>query len=396
MSPPNVPMNGRRITTVVAFLARPTVFAMSLGLHSAHFPVLVDTSASPLTDRRALLSLLLCTVLFYAMAPVAAQAQVPELTGRVVDNANLLSPTTESVLASQLKTHEDSTGNQVAVLTVESLRGEVLEDFSLEVARTWELGTSEFDNGVLLLIAEQERQMRIEVGYGLEGALPDATADQIIRYEMRPRFREGDFDGGVRAGTSAIISSIEGEYQAPVSTSSDGVPTRVIGIFVTIMGAVFGLLPAYMLLAGTAKNGIGCLIIGIIFGGFIPLVGTGAFFVGLGMMLFGESVAMMIIPVIFIPVTVVAFIWHLVLIIRSDEVEEMRGKFKEGETITRGVKVGWLYLPPSMWTQAQITSGTSGGFSSSSGGFSSGGFSSGGGFSGGGGSFGGGGASGGW
>ncbi len=331
------------------------------------------------------------------MVPVGAQAQVPELTGRVVDHANLLSPTTESVLTSQLKTHEDSTGNQIAILTVETLDGRVLENVSLEVARTWELGTSEFDNGVLLLIAEQERKIRIEVGYGLEGALPDATADRIIRYEMRPRFREGDFDAGVRAGTSAIISSIEGEYEPPVASSSEGVPNRVMGIFFTIIGAIFGLLPAYLLLAGTAKNGVGCLIVGIIFGGFVPLAGTGAFFVGVGMMLFGESVLAMIIPFIFVPATVIAFIWHLVLILRSDEIGDLRDKFKEGETIKRGVKVGWLHLPASMWTEAAVTSGTSGGFSSSSGGFSSGGFSSGGGgFSGGGGSFGGGGASGGW
>ena len=335
--------------------------------------------------------LLLC-----AIVPVFAQAQVPELTGRVMDNAGLLSPTTESVLTSQLKTHEDSTGNQIAILTVETLNGRVLENFSLEVARTWELGTSEFDNGVLLLIAEQERKMRIEVGYGLEGALPDATADRIIRYEMRPRFREGDFDAGVRAATSAIISAIEGEYEPPVASSSGGVPTRVMGIFFTIMGAIFGLLPAYMLLAGTAKNGVGCLIIGAILGGVIPLAGTGAFFAGLGMVLFGESILTVIIPAIFLPITVIAFIWHIVLIVRNDEIGDLREKFKDGETIKRGVKVGWLYLPASMWTEA-AASGTSGGFSSSSGGFSSGGFSSGGGgFSGGGGSFGGGGASGGW
>jgi uncharacterized protein len=341
----------------------------------------------------------LAVLFFVWAAPNGVHAQVPELTGRVVDNANLLSPTTESVLSEQLRTHEDSTGNQIAILTVETLNGRVLENVSLEVARTWELGTSEFDNGVLMLIAEQERKMRIEVGYGLEGALPDATADRIIRYEMRPRFREGDFDAGVRAGTSAIISSIEGEYQPPVASSSGGVPTRVMGIFFTIIGAIFGLLPAYMLLAGTAKNGIGCLVIGLIFGGVIPLAGTGAFFTGLGMILFGESIFAMIIPFFFVPATLVAFIWHLVLIIRSDEISDLRDKFKEGETIKRGVKVGWLYLPASMWTEA-VVSGTGGGFSSSSGGFSSGGFSSGGfssgGFSGGGGSFGGGGASGGW
>lgn len=340
----------------------------------------------------------ICVLLVHLLGVHAAFAQVPALTGRVVDNADLLTPTTERVLTTQLAAHEDSTGNQIAVLTVESLNGIPLEDYSLDVAREWELGTSEFDNGVLVLIAKQEREMRIEVGFGLEGPLPDATASRIIRYEMRPRFREGDFDAGVRAGVGAIIESIEGTYEPPDS-STDGVPVRVAGIFATILGALFGLFPAYMLLAGTAKNGLGCLFFGVIFLGFIPLGGTIAFFVGIGLMIFGESVGAVLIPLLFVPLVLIAFVWHLVLIVRSDEVEALRKKFQDGETIKEGLTVGWLYLPPSMWTEsaAGVSGVSGGGFSSSSGGFSSGGFSSGGGgFSGGGGSFGGGGASGGW
>lgn len=339
-----------------------------------------------------------CVLFVHVFGIGVALAQVPALTGRVVDNADLLTATTERVLTTQLAAHEDSTGNQIAVLTVESLEGRPLEDYSLRVAREWQLGTSEFDNGVLVLIAEREREMRIEVGFGLEGPLPDATASRIIRYEMRPRFREGDFDAGVRAGVGAILESIEGTYEPP-DTSTDGLPIRVTGIFVTILGALFGLFPAYMLLAGTAKNGLGCLFFGVIFLGFIPLAGTIAFFVGLGILIFGESVAAIVLPGLFVPVVLIAFVWHLVLIVRSDDVKALRKKFQDGETIKEGLTVGWLYLPPSMWTEsaAGVSGVSGGGFSSSSGGFSSGGFSSGGGgFSGGGGSFGGGGASGGW
>ncbi|WP_179862203.1 TPM domain-containing protein [Longibacter salinarum] len=344
---------------------------------------------------------LLFALLFVAgTSSVAAQSvpeeSIPELTGRVVDSADMLAPTTEQVITRQLKQLEDSTGNQVAVLTVESLDGYAIEDYSLAVARAWQLGTSDFDNGVLITVAKQERRMRIEVGFGLEGQLPDATADRIIRHEMRPRFRDGDFDTGVRAGVTAVVQSIEGTYEPP-ETTSDGVPPRVGGLFALILGAVFGVLPAYLLLTGTAKNGLGCMLIGILFLGFIPLVGTVAFFSGLGLVLFGESVFAFLFPLIGVPVALIAFIWHLVLILRSDDVQEMRDKFQEGETIKRDLKVGWLHLPASMWTKSTVVTSSGGGFSS--GGFSSGGggFSSSvGGFSGGGGSFGGGGASGSW
>jgi uncharacterized protein len=334
-------------------------------------------------------------VLLLALAPLQAFAQpIPELTGRVVDNAGILAPTTENILNQQLRQHEDSTGNQVAVLTIESLEGYAIEDYSIAVAREWALGTEEFDNGVLLIIAVQDRRMRIEVGFGLEGVLPDATADRIIRHEMKPKFRDGDFDAGVRSGVSAILEAIEGTYEPP-PTSSSGVPTRVGGLFALILGAVLGLLPGYLILTGTAKNGVGCAIIGLIFVGVMPLAATIAFFAGLGMLFFGESVLVLIPIAIGVPLAVGAFIWHMVMIIRSDEVKAARDRFQEGETIKEGIQIGWLYLPASMWTKSQ-TVGSGGSFSS--GGFSSGGssFGGGGGFSGGGGSFGGGGASGSW
>ena len=129
---------------------------------------------------------------------VSAQ-DVPEFTGRVVDNAKILSPETEATLVKMLAEHEVSTSNQIAVLTIPTLGGEAIEDYSLRVARSWELGTADNNNGVLLLIAVADREMRIEVGFGLEGSLTDVASSRIIRGEIRPRFRAEDFDGGIRS-----------------------------------------------------------------------------------------------------------------------------------------------------------------------------------------------------
>ena len=146
-----------------------------------------------------------------AVVPAAAQPDVPALTGRVVDQADLLRPATEASLDARLAAFEDSTTVQIAVLTVRSLNGEVLEPFATRVFRTWGLGQADADNGVLILVSEVDRQIRIEVGYGLEGSLTDARAGRIIRNEMTPRFRAGDFDGGVLAATDAVMAAANGE-----------------------------------------------------------------------------------------------------------------------------------------------------------------------------------------
>ena len=153
---------------------------------------------------------ILALALVGAAMPSGAQPAVPELTGRVVDGADLLRPATEASLDARLAAFEESTTVQIAVLTVRSLDGEVLEPFATHVFRTWGLGQAGADNGVLILISELDRQIRIEVGYGLEGALTDARAGRIIRNEMTPRFRAGDFDGGVLAATDAVMAAAEG------------------------------------------------------------------------------------------------------------------------------------------------------------------------------------------
>jgi uncharacterized protein len=156
-------------------------------------------------------SSLVIAVLLLLAAGTAAAVEVPFLGGRVNDLAGLLSDGFEARLAQRLEGLERDTGAQVVVLTIASLEGDSIEDFSIRAAETWKLGHEGVDNGVLVVIARDERLVRIEVGYGLEGALTDAESGRIIRGLMTPRFRAGDFDGGVDAAVAAIDAKVRGE-----------------------------------------------------------------------------------------------------------------------------------------------------------------------------------------
>ena len=144
------------------------------------------------------------------LAPVQA-ADVPYLSGRVVDHAEILSPATRDRLTAALKAHEEATGNQVAVLTVPTIDGESIEEYAARVFATWKLGRKDEDNGVLVVIVPQDRKMRIEVGYGLEGTLTDVAAARIIRNLMTPRFKTGNYDEGTADGVLAVIAQLEGK-----------------------------------------------------------------------------------------------------------------------------------------------------------------------------------------
>ncbi len=150
------------------------------------------------------------------------QKAVPELWNmRVHDDAHVLKQETLDQLEKRLAHYEDSTSNQIAILIISALDGESIEDYSIKVAEKWALGKKEKDNGVLLLIAVDDHKMRIEVGNGLEGVLTDALTSRIIRNEMAPAFRRGDFDGGVTAAIDGIIKAIGGEYSADDSNDMD-------------------------------------------------------------------------------------------------------------------------------------------------------------------------------
>jgi len=173
---------------------------------------------------------------------VFGQLKIPEHGGVWVhDEANVLSSDTKASLEYTLQQERDSSSNQIAILIVPSLNGESLEDFSLRVAEAWKLGKKEKDNGVLLFIAVDDRKMRIEAGYGLEGVLTDALSSRIIRNEIAPRFREGDYNGGVQAGVAAIIQGIKGEYinEDPPPRKKNSKRSPFITILILIIILIF-------------------------------------------------------------------------------------------------------------------------------------------------------------
>jgi uncharacterized protein len=144
-----------------------------------------------------------------------AQAlEVPPLVGRVNDGANVLSAQMRSQLEAQLESYERSTGHQLAVLTIPSLEGEPIEDYTIRVVESWQLGKKGKDDGVLLFVAVGDRKIRIEVGYGLEGDLPDALVGRIIREVMAPAFRQGDLGFGITRAVSAISSATGGQGES--------------------------------------------------------------------------------------------------------------------------------------------------------------------------------------
>lgn len=157
----------------------------------------------------------LLLAIFIVLLPAFASAlDVPRLRGYVNDYAGILSAGTIRQLEETLAGFERSDSTQVVVLTVPSLEGDDLEMFSIRVAEAWQIGQKGKDNGAILLVAKAERKVRIEVGRGLEGTLTDLVSGRIIRGEITPRFRQGDFDGGIVAGVSAIMAVVKGEYAA--------------------------------------------------------------------------------------------------------------------------------------------------------------------------------------
>ena len=153
-----------------------------------------------------------------------AEVDVPYLTGRISDYAQIMSSSSKESLTQTLKTHEDQTGNQIAVLTIPTLNGVSIEEYANVVFREWKLGQQGRDNGILIVVVPNDRRMRIEVGYGLEGTLTDGMAGEIIRTVMTPKFKNGDYDAGITEGAMAVIRTLESgelpEYAKGGSSSS--------------------------------------------------------------------------------------------------------------------------------------------------------------------------------
>lgn len=298
------------------------------------------------------LKFLICAWLLSLSA--LGQKPVPELWNmRVHDDAHVLKQETIDQLEKRLTHYEDSSSNQIAILIISSLDGESLEDYAIKVADKWALGKKDKDNGVLLLIAVDDHEMRLEVGAGLEGVLTDAMSSRIIRNEMAPAFRRGDFDSGVTAAIDGIIKAIGGEYTAEDTSDLEDLTTKekiLIGLGLYLFLGIF----AFFALVVPGCTGWGLYAFLIPFYSIFPAI------------LASEKNW---------------FIPGLIYILAFPPLKLLVGRTGWGKKM--GTNMG---------------SGTSGGggWSSSSSGGSSWGGSSGGGFSGGGGSFGGGGSSGSW
>ncbi len=169
-----------------------------------------------------------------------AALDVPPLTGRVVDNAGLLSSAEKEELSSYLESLEDTTGAQIAVLTVSTLAGDSLESFGIRVADEWKLGRKDEDDGAILLVALAERKIRIEVGYGLEDKLTDMKCGLIIRNVIAPYFQNGDYGGGIAAGVKNMVGIVAGDEElvskrvADENLSTDSIPIIAFIIFFLI------------------------------------------------------------------------------------------------------------------------------------------------------------------
>ncbi len=187
----------------------------------------------------------------------AADVAVPPLSGRVVDQTGTLSAGDISALTQKLKDLETRKGSQVAVLIVPTTQPETIEQFSIRVAEAWKIGRRKIDDGALLVIAKDDRKLRIEVGYGLEGALTDVTARRIIDEIITPRFRTGDFAGGVSAGVDRIIRVVDGEpLPAPRPEASHSADPDM---WFNIVFSPFGFI-GFVAIAGITRHLLGRLL----------------------------------------------------------------------------------------------------------------------------------------
>lgn len=281
--------------------------------------------------KRLLAALALASLAFWAHANVP----VPPLESRVTDLTGTLTAQQVATLEQKLAAFEAKKGSQIVVLMLPSTKPEEIEQYSIRVAEAWKIGRKGTDDGLILIVAKDDRRLRIEVGYGLEGAIPDATAKRIISETITPRFKAGEFYGGVSVGVEQLIRLIEGEKLPPPSAGPLWPREGVRALSDWFVPALFFVVIAGGLLRALLGRFPGALATGVI-GGIVVW-----FFLGLGLAL------------------LVALVAFLLTLMNSGGIGSSRG----------------------------------GGYSSGGGGFSSGG---GGGFSGGGGGFGGGGSSGRW
>lgn len=197
-----------------------------------------------------LVALTVAIVLLSSVATLAQGAELPQLTGRVVDNAGLLDADTRAAIENRLEAHEAQSSDQIVVTTILSLESDVLEDYANRLFRAWGLGQADQNNGVLLLVAKNDRKIRIEVGYGLEGTLTDLHSKLIIDNTIVPAFKQGNFAVGISAGVDDIIAVLAGngaeleERYRLYEEKEDSIPfipMVFIGLWIALFVSIFGM-----------------------------------------------------------------------------------------------------------------------------------------------------------
>jgi uncharacterized protein len=181
------------------------------------------------------LSLAAILLVFFAgtEGALAQEITFPSLTGRVVDEASLLDAAKRTEIEAKLAALEEKTSDQLVVITVRSLQGRTIEEYGYRLGRAWAIGQKDKNNGVLLIVAPNERKVRVEVGYGLEGALPDAISNLIIQNAILPRFKANDYPGGIARGVDEIIKVLSGEggaWKQPVEPKKNNTTTTLLGV----------------------------------------------------------------------------------------------------------------------------------------------------------------------
>lgn len=239
-----------------------------------------STHAAPPLPGLALRVLLLALIPSLSLPAVA----VPPLTGRVVDQAGALPAARKAALEERLAAFESRKGAQVAVLIVGTTEPETIEEYSIRVAEAWKVGREKSDDGAILLVAVKDRALRIEVGYGLEGALSDLVAKRIVEDVIKPHFRAGDLPGGVEAGVGAMLKVIDGEpLPAPDGWKGDGEGKGIGGSLPVLFFVFLGL-------GSVARRLLGRIGAGTVGGGVAGVVGwflTGSLFAAAGLAFLG-------------------------------------------------------------------------------------------------------------
>ena len=215
--------------------------------------------------RKTFFKILFAFALFLPFS-VVAQQNLPAPQGYVNDFAGILS--NRPLIEQELADFDAQTSNEIAVVTVSSLDGSPIEDYAVRLFENWQIGKKDKDNGVLLLVAPHEKEVRIEVGYGLEGALPDITASSIIRNEILPHFKENDYTAGTAAGISAIMLAVQGEYTGTNAGNAQTSITARRAIPFIIFWVVIILLLVFA--SKGKKNGLLWFILGMLLGGRGP------------------------------------------------------------------------------------------------------------------------------